>query len=225
MARLLERLKNMLGGRSGRRQSEERQDEISYLRHQINDFENYRDLCDELSAECPIITKRGEDVLAVAKNAALLESRSSGARYGGSSHGLSLRIAKGIYYRPSIHSGKVKRGPDTPTVIDTEGTFTVTSMRAVYHGPTQNREWMWNKLIALNVERTGSDFYLQMPVSNRQRVSGILLDADVVDWMHQRVRFGLALYQGRSDDFVQAMRNRLAELKAGAAASLPPPET
>ncbi len=222
MARLLERLKNLLGGPSGRRQSEKRHEEISYLQHQINDFENYRELCDELSAECPIITKRGEEVLAIGKNAALLESRSSGARYGGTSHGLSLRVAKGIYYRPSVHSGKVTRGADTPTLIDTGGTFTVTNMRAVYHGPTQNREWMWNKLIALNVERTGSDFYFQLPVSNRQRVSGVLLDANAVDWMHQRVRFGLALYQGRSDDFVQAMRNRLTELEAeAAAASLP----
>jgi len=106
-------------------------------------------MCDELSPACPIITKRGEEVLYIIENVTLLEARAPYTQYKGSSHSMSSRSS--------------------------------------------------------------------LPVSNRQRVSGIRVlaqNAYQMDCIHQRIRFGLALHQDRSDGFIQAMRNRLAEMQA-----------
>ena len=143
-------------------------------------------------------------------------------RYGGHSHGLSIKIVKGVYYRPSVHRGAIEQAPEETRVIDGkdgEGVFVVTNLRAVFRGNLHTREFRWDKLVSVSPEQVGSAWVLMMPVENRQRVSGIYVGASsAADFVMRRVLFGVALHQDRGDEFIERLEGELAELQVG-----PPP--
>jgi Asp-tRNA(Asn)/Glu-tRNA(Gln) amidotransferase C subunit len=196
------------------------EEECAALESEIEDCRSYEELADEFDPEeCPIITKRGEEVLLVAPGALLTETRRAPkTRYGGYSHGLSVRIAKGVYYRPSVHRGSVDAAPEETAVIDGEdgeGVFVATNQRAVFRGNRHTREFRWDKLISATPEVVRGYYVVMLPVENRQRVSGVLVGtAENADFVLRRVMFGVALHRGRGDEFIARMESELAELKA-----------
>lgn len=189
------------------------------LEAELEACRSYETLADETDPDCPIITKRGEELLLIAYGARLTETRRGRkTSYRGSSHGMSIRIAKGVYYRPSVHQGSIEPAPEQTVVIDGDdgdGVFVVTNQRAVFRGNLQTREFRWDKLVSATPESFGSSYLLMLPVENRQRVSGVWVgDDEDADFVLRRVMFGVALHQGRSEAFIARMQNELDELKA-----------
>ncbi len=200
------------------------EDDCAALESEIEACRSYEDLADEFDPDCPIVTKRGEEVLLIARGALLTETRRAPkARYGGHSHGLSVRVTKGVYYRPSVHRGKIEAAPEETAVIDGddgEGVFVATNQRAVFRGSLHTREFRWDKLVSATPELIAGNYAVTMPVENRQRVSGVLIGSDEdADFVLRRIMFGVALHQDRGDDFIARMEAELAELRAAE----PPP--
>lgn len=194
--------------------------DCSDLAEEIEACRNYRALSDEGFDTCPIVTKRGEEVLLVCESVPLVETRRAPkASYGGTSHGLSIKIAKGVYYRPSVHRGTIQQAPEETRVIDGEdgaGVFVITNTRAVFRGNLHTREFRWDKLVSVSPEELLGGYALMMPVENRQRVSGIYVgdDSEDADFVMRRIMFGIALSQGREDEFIAKLENELDELRA-----------
>ena len=230
---VLKRLQRLFGGdpaaearealeRAHREALERRREwenECSELADEIEAFRSYEDLADETDPECPIITKRGEEVLLVCHGPMLTETRRAPkARYGGSSHGLSIKIAKGVYYRPSVHRGTIEQAPEETRVIDGEdgdGVFVVSNLRAVFRGNLHSREFRWDKLVSVSPEQVGGSWVLMMPVENRQRVSGVYVGTSSdADFVMRRILFGVALHQDRGDEFIDRLEGELADLLA-----------
>ncbi|MXV88058.1 MAG: hypothetical protein F4117_12415 [Acidimicrobiales bacterium] len=230
---VLKRLQRLFGGdpavearealeRAHREALERRREwenECAELADEIEAFRFYEDLADETDPECPIITKRGEEVLLVCHGPMLTETRRAPkARYGGSSHGLSIKIAKGVYYRPSVHRGTIEQAPEETRVIDGEdgdGVFVVSNLRAVFRGNLHSREFRWDKLVSVSPEQVGGSWVLMMPVENRQRVSGVYVGtSSSADFVMRRILFGVALHQDRGDEFIDRLEGELADLQA-----------
>lgn len=234
---VLKRLQKLFGGdpeaeareslERARREALERrrewEEECAELADEIEAFRSYEDLADETDPECPIVTKRGEELLLVCHGPMLTETRRAPkARYGGHSHGLSIKIAKGVYYRPSVHRGSITQAPEETRVIDGndgEGVLVVSNLRAVFRGNLHTREFRWDKLVSVSPEQIGSAWVLMMPVENRQRVSGVYVGtSSAADYVMRRILFGIALHQDRGDEFLTRLEGELAELHAS-----PPP--
>ena len=230
---VLKRLQRLFGGdpaaearealeRAHREALERRREwenECSELADEIEAFRSYEDLADETDPECPIITKRGEEVLLVCHGPMLTETRRAPkARYGGSSHGLSIKIAKGVYYRPSVHRGTIEQAPEETRVIDGDdgdGVFVVSNLRAVFRGNLHSREFRWDKLVSVSPEQVGGSWVLMMPLENRQRVSGVYVGTSSdADFVMRRILFGVALHQDRGDEFIDRLEGELADLLA-----------
>lgn len=192
--------------------------EVAELEAEIEALENYEDLADEFGDDCPIITKRGEEALLVVRGCALVETRRPRATYRGGSSGMSFRIAKGVYWRVGGHRGAITPAPEETTLIDGrdgQGVLVVTNRRGVFAGNLHTREFRWDRLVSVRVERLGEDlFALQMPVENRQRVSGVVVDEETLPTVHSRIRFGVSLYQERGDRHIDRLREQLAGLRA-----------
>ena len=194
-------------------------EECQQLSEEIRTLESYEELADETDPDCPIITKKGEELLAIVNGARLTETRRGKTTYRGSSHGVSIRISKNITYRPSIHSGSVEQAPEFIKIIDGndgDGVFVVTNKRAVFRGDLHTREWLWSKIVSVTPEKyRGSEYVLLMPVENRQRVTGVYLGKKrVTEEIMRRVMFGIAVYRGLEDQFIERMKNELEELKS-----------
>ena len=131
---------------------------------------------------------------------------------------MSFRIAKGVYWRVGGHQGQITPAPEETTVIDGgdgDGVFTVTNRRGVFAGNLHTREFRWDRLVSVSVEQLGEDlFALQMPVENRQRVAGVVVDEEGLPVVHNRIRFGISLYQERGEQHIARLRDQLAELRA-----------
>ena len=194
-----------------------RQREHDALEAEIDALRSYHDLNDEFGPQCPIVAKRGEEILLIVRGAALTETRRAPkTSYSGGSHGLSIRVAKGVYYRPSVHRGKIEAAPEQTTMIDGsdgDGVFVVSNKRAVFRGGLHNREFRWDKLVSVTPERFRQYWMLAMPVENRQRVSGVVVATeDLADLVMRRVMFGIALHQDRGEDFISRLEADLADL-------------
>ncbi len=195
------------------------EEECAELADEIEAYRSHEDLADESDpAECPIITKRGEEVLLVCNGPMLTETRRAPkTRYGGHSHGLSIKITKGVYYRPSVHRGAITEAPEETRIIDGkdgEGVFVVTNQRAVFRGNLHTREFRWDKLVSVSPEQVGSSWVVMMPVENRQRVSGVYVGtSSTADFVMRRILFGVALQQDRGDEFIERLEDELATLQ------------
>ncbi len=197
--------------------SEERQAEIDRLKRIIPLYETYKELCVEHSDDIGLIPKKGEEVVGYVSGVRLVETRRQKGSYQGGSSGVSLRIAKGVSYRVGAQKGTFVAGPEELTVIDAGGQFVVSNIRAVYIGTRNTKEFRWDKLVSLSTIHKDGLYIFAMPVENRQRVSGIGLPASnvsYIEWLDERIKLGLAIYQDRHEEFVAHMKTDLAELLA-----------
>ena len=91
-------------------------DTIEGIEQALDAAKHYNELWDE--SQAPIIPKKNEELLYVVTEAELVEIKSRKINYGSTSHGVSIRIAKGVTYRPSVlarqHAG-VGGSPQLPS--------------------------------------------------------------------------------------------------------------
>ena len=184
-----------------------------------------RDVPDEVG----ITLKKGERVFCVVTDTVLVEPRKGPGSWKGRSQGVSMPIpGTSLRYRIGASRGEFQAGEEKPAPID-EGTFVVTSQRAVFTGQKYSREWVWSKLLGVTHYDPG---WTALAVSNRQKVSGIAVDSanrDAVDfWLDLAVAHANdtvdEVIADCTDDIGQ-LESALAEIDAPtapAATALPP---
>ena len=186
-------------------------------------------LWDETGADCPIVTKRGEEVIGVFEGMSLVEMRSRKRTYRGTSHGLSIRVAKGLYYRPSMHSGAISETVEEWKVLDQGGTLVISNQRAVYSGLRYSREFPFAKLLSWGTDLDRSSFsspaYLvSLPVSIRVRTSAVAFPADGNDRYRDNLlsllQCGISLFNGTHGDFIRRLRSDVDDLRSRSLALL-----
>lgn len=191
---------------------EKLQAEISVLQEALDFFGNHESQHNEAEPS-GIVAQRDEHIIADVSEVGLVESRRGPTQFKGGSTGVSFRLTKRISVRQSGMKGRVVQGEESPTLIDT-GRFIVSDKRAVFVGAKQSREFEWQKLLAYTTQTLDKkSAILFLPVSNRQKTSGIAADTSSIEQIHQRVSFGVAVATGRKDDFLEGLRRELQEAR------------
>ena len=105
-------------------------------------------------------------------------------------------------------------GAEEQTVID-QGLFVATDRRGVFVGQRQVREFPWEKLLAVQLGvLTRKSLVLYLPVTNRQKVSGIAGDWDTMLDVPTFVQLGVGLAQEGESRLLARLRDELADLYA-----------
>jgi len=146
------------------------------------------------------------------EGAACVEVRHAPGQFKSRSQGMSFRIAKGINYRVGGSSGHYVPGPESPTAIDA-GVVLVTSDRILFRGVRESREWKYTSLTGFDDSNEGS--WTALPVTNRQKTSGIGYPADLADDVRLRMRLALADYHGSRKHIAAEIEGQLAQLDKG----------
>jgi hypothetical protein len=186
--------------------------QITELNETIEFFKNYQTNSQD-SGDSGIIVKAGEHILGIASNVGLIETRRGPTNFQGGSQGISVRVAKGISLRQSRARGKAIQGDEEATVID-EGQFVVTDQRGFFAGTKQTREFKWSNLVAIKEGQIGRNAVLYLPVSNREKVSGIAGDAPSLIQIQRRIEFGVAVEVGTTDDYFASLHAQIVELSS-----------
>jgi len=85
--------------------------------------------------------------------ASILEQRVVRRRYEGGSHGVSIRIAKGLSYRVGAHRGQVVTDKEVQAV--SSGELIITTKRVIFRGNTKSFNLRLNKLLELKFYSDG----------------------------------------------------------------------
>lgn len=188
-------------------------EEIREINEKIDFFSNHESQYNEAEPG-GVIAKKGEHVIAVVSEVGLIESRRGPTEFKGGSTGVSFRLTKRVSVRKSGMRGTATPGEETPTIID-EGKFIISDTRAIFVGNKQSREFEWDNLLSYDMQIVGKkNAILYLPVSNRQKVSGIASDLVSIEQVRQRVAFGVAVATGRKSEFVEMLRKELSEAEA-----------
>ena len=186
--------------------------EITHLQETIDFFRNYKTQFNETEPS-GIIAKSDEHVMAIAQGVALIESRRLPTTFQGGSKGFSVRVAKGVSVRQSRSRGTATQGDDVPTDIDL-GRFVVTDQRGIFIGGKQTREFKWENLVSYQVGSLGRNSVLYLPVTNREKVSGIAGDHASMVSIEERVGFGVSCAHDRSEQFLNMLQSKIDALSA-----------
>jgi hypothetical protein len=152
-----------------------------------------------------------ERVFMIFTNAALIEPRRERGHYQGGYSGFSFRVAKGVRYHVGGTRGTYVQGAEVPTPIDM-GTVTITNQRVVFEGSKQAREWSFDKL--LGHEDHSEAPWTALPVSNRQKVSGFMYDAQHAPEVRFRLALALATHNNTRAAFAASIQQQLADHQA-----------
>jgi hypothetical protein len=99
-----------------------------------------------------LVLQRGEKIVWVFPNTEYLEQRTIRS-FAGVSHGLSIRVMKGVYYRPAMFRGEpVER---TTTVSRGKGALVITSKHVSFVGPARTVRLPYKKIVAVQPYRDG----------------------------------------------------------------------
>ena len=120
----------------------------------------------------------------------------------------AIAIASEVGLIESRSSGGVAE----PTLVD-EGRFLVTDQRGVFIGNNETREFVWSKLVSHQAEPMASAMVLYLSLSNRQKVSGIGMDAKSVKDVQQRIEFAVAVGLEREAQFLAKLNTQIAALE------------
>jgi hypothetical protein len=159
----------------------------------------------------PIMLKKDERVFHVLDGAVLIEPRRAPGQWQGGYSGVSFRVYKGVRFHTGGTRGTYVQGEETPTPIDT-GTATVTNQRIVFQGTKQVREWVYTKLISEDHSPTLP--WTSLPVSNRQKVSGLLYDKEHSEQIRFRMALALAHYNNTVPSLVKQIEQEVAAHRA-----------
>jgi Protein of unknown function (DUF2510) len=171
----------------------------------------------------PIELKRGERAALVLNGAGLFESRRGAGHWEGRSQGVSIPLGgTGMRYRVGRSRGHFVQGTEAPTIID-RGTIVVTTQRVVFVGAIRSTEWAFAKLVSIqNYEQRP---WTAIAVSNRQKVSGFVYDAEHQDHVRIMLELATAIFDGETQELAADLRHQIAEheLQRPAAAAVGEP--
>lgn len=209
------------------------EDELAFAQQRLDAVRGFAGVTgSDVPDEAGLVLKRGEAVFCVVTDAVLIEPRKGPGQWKGRNQGVSMPIpGTRLRYRVGASKGSFQAGEETPTPIDT-GTFVVTTTRGVFTGTKQSREWVWSKLLSVAHHDPG---WTAMAVSNREKVSGIGIDADHRESLDFWIDLAVARATGTADELEADCRSDVEQLTAmllsidgpdavdPAPAALPPP--
>ena len=114
--------------------------------------------------------RQGEELVYKLPEVGLTQFRSSGSSYSGGRQGVSLRVAKGIYYNVGASRGSLQKNPETQQIVD-KGSAIYTNQRIVFVGENLNQEWEFSKLLDVHVEPNGTS--VSIAVSGKGKNAGL----------------------------------------------------
>lgn len=150
--------------------------------------------------------KKGEVLFKTYSSASLVEVKRAPGHFQAGTSSARFRVMKGVSVGVGGARGRYVPGPESPTPIDVGDVF-ITSSRVQFMGSRQSREWSFAKLIGLQPSEDGQ--WTAMPVTNRQKVSGIGYGQDMAFEVNFWLELALADYQGRREQWAQMIERQL----------------
>ncbi|MBF6175288.1 hypothetical protein [Nocardia blacklockiae] len=157
-------------------------------------------------AEYGVLLKKGETALWAVESVALIEPRRHPGTYTRGYSGVSVRIARGVRYHVGGSRGRYIPGPELQTPIDS-GQAVITTSRVIFKGFQKTREWHFSKLLGIDTSPAGDAVLLH--VSNRQKVSGLVL-YNLVPAFEAFLGTAIAISQNGAEAVVQELDSSLA---------------
>ena len=104
----------------------------------------------------PSLILKKEEVVHWTELGSILEVRVVDRQYRGGSQGLSIRIAKGVWYRTGSQRGRIE---STKALISvSKGTFVITNKRVIFRGALKSFECNLESVLSLNIMDDGLMF-------------------------------------------------------------------
>jgi len=162
-------------------------------------------------ASIPVALQPVEHALLVLQGVELIEPRRLPGHWGGGSTGFTFHVARRVDYRAGATAGHYVEGESVATPVDT-GAVTITDRRVVFTGAREAREWDFHQ--ALGFHHYDDPAWTAIPVSGRQRISGIRYPAEAAEGFRFALALGMARALGTSDTLIADLRAQLAEVEA-----------
>lgn len=124
-----------------------------------------------------IVALKREEIAHFVVGASLREERVISRGYQGGSHGVSIRIAKGVTYRVGQNRGKMVS--ETGIVDVDSGSFIITNQRLIFVGNKKSFSYDYKKLLAWNVYSDGISLNFDNAASRNLAFSDDV-DADIL---------------------------------------------
>jgi hypothetical protein len=102
------------------------------------------DLTDAGEFKSNVMLKKKEKLICSFENITLQEERVTKLK--GMSHGLSIKITKGLWYRPSYHTG----GAEVKVTPVDEGQFSITNKRVIYTGERKSLSYKVDDIVSMD---------------------------------------------------------------------------
>lgn len=195
--------------------------QIDFVKSVIENSKNYKTIVNETDY-LELGLKKFEEVLLIVDGVVLLETKRLPGRFEGSTSGVSFKVTDRITIRGSKFSGQYVPGAEQQTVVDS-GKFFITNQRASFFGTKHSRDFPWNKLLGYTIgplAGVNDSFVLYLPVSNRQKISGI--GVGKIEWdkkyswielINQRMALAQALYREKHNEFIENLEKELVALE------------
>ena len=136
---------------------------------------------------------------------------------------MSIRVAKGVYYRRGVHAGKITESSEEWKILDKGGAMVVSNQRIVYSGTRYSREFPFAKLVSWGVVLESKQFstpafLITLPVSSRVRTSAVAFAASEPDELRETalsvIQCAISLYNDTYDDFMRQLRDDIKDLRS-----------
>ena len=160
----------------------------------------------------PVVLKKGEAAVGVLAAAGVVEVKRSQGHFVAGSSGVSVRVAKGVRVRAGAIRGHYVPGDEAETQIDT-GSAVITSQRIVFTGSRQTREWKFDNLLGRQLVGNKQMSWIELPVSNRQKMSALSFPKSRADAVVSAVELALTFHAGEQADLLEDLREQLAALQ------------
>jgi len=158
-----------------------------------------------------LVLKKGEHMVGTVQPAGLVEVRRPRGHVVGASTGVSVRIAKGVRIRAGASRGHYVPGDEQETQLDS-GSAAITNQRIVFSGSRQTREWKFENLIGRQLFGNKQMSWLELPVSNRQKMSALSFPKAQADAVVSAVELALLFNQGDQGALIEELRRQLSGL-------------
>ena len=163
------------------------------------------------------ILKKDEYAIALISGSALLETRRAPGRYQGGYGGVSFPIFGRVRAHTGASKGKLIPGEESITPIS-DGEVLITNKRAMFRGDTNNKEWVYSKLMACEHHPAG---YTTFAVSGQAKTTGFAYGTDAASEVQFRLELGIAISNETTSQLLAQLRVERQQLDAEK--SFPPP--
>lgn len=158
-----------------------------------------------------LVLKKGEHPVGVLEAAGLVEVKRQTGHYVSGSSGVSIRVAKGVRVRAGASRGHYVPGDEAETQVDT-GSAVITNQRIVFSGSRQTREWKFDNLLGRQFVSNKQIAWIELPVSNRQKMSALSFPKSVAGAALSAVELALVFHGEGQADLVEHLREQLAQV-------------